>query len=195
MAHVAPVTPTLILANVREYPGRLQLLHLEDLDRGLANLVSKSGFNLTRVMQKETEIIATTTNGEGIGKKILRRRRQLAPHPTSKDEFRTTRAAKEFLGNLHLVRRGHEAADSARLGVNMTAAVREPRYHYLRALCRLYISDYICADYASTTLPAVCANILEDEVPALIREYTSRNSRVSWLWLWTRLFSLSSRKQ
>lgn len=44
-------------------------------------------------------------------------------------------------------------------------------YHYLRALCRVYLVDWVCTGY---DLPAVCAD-LSEELSGLVNEYTHDN--------------------
>ncbi len=53
---------------------------------------------------------------------------------------------------------------------------RKPEVIYTRALCRIYLSDFICADY---DLPAVCHDILED-VDTFTSEYESKERAKAW---------------
>ncbi len=53
---------------------------------------------------------------------------------------------------------------------------RKPEIFYTRALCRIYISDFICANYE---LPAVCSDILDD-VDAFTTEYEVKQKDKVW---------------
>ena len=54
------------------------------------------------------------------------------------------------------------------------------RTAYVRAVCRLYLTDYLCFDY---DLPPLCRNI-SDEVAPLLEKFSQLNkgSYVRWLW-------------
>jgi hypothetical protein len=51
-----------------------------------------------------------------------------------------------------------------------------PEVVYTRALCRIYLADFVCGDYA---LPPVCRDILE-EVDAFSLEYESKQRAEAW---------------
>ena len=54
-----------------------------------------------------------------------------------------------------------------------TASQVEYAYFYVRAFCRIYLSDYICAGYE---LPLVCRD-MHEEVKDLVRDHLAEKQK------------------
>ena len=137
----------------------LRLFRLEDFDNELQRLSVESGVK---------EIYSLYTK---FGKK------DLSPHESSKDPLKTTLAAKSFLSYASVDAYNMFYSDSngtmQRLDIQGGFALSEYQERaraYLVAICRFYITDYICAGY---NLPADCQFIME-EVLITVREFKQR---------------------
>jgi hypothetical protein len=82
----------------------------------------------------------------------------LGHHPSSKDPHNTSQAAHELFDEfLDVIRDNNDTSTSCE--TNPSGTQRKPGAVYLRSICRLYLMDFICADYA---LPEACGGILLD---------------------------------
>ena len=102
--------------------------------------------------------------------------KDLSPHVTTGDPLKTTLAAKSFLSYASVdafnalygaqVNQSdlEEGTSNWRLGIPEGVeliAYQEKAKSYLIAICRIYFSDYVCADYA---LPNDCQFLIEEAV-------------------------------
>jgi len=174
LAHIAPQIGSIHLANLLEAPKQpLQVYRTESFNSEWKRLADDCGVRQLHLMYKK------------FGS------RDLAPHASSKDPLQTSLAAKSFLSyasidayNMLYSHRNpsldkdnstgddsvgrDSSAETERLGVphGVTLEAHALRARaYLVAICRLYITDYICAGYA---LPKDCEFILQ-EVEQLVR--------------------------
>eukprot|EP01036_Dinobryon_divergens_P022453 gene22453-30710_t len=162
--HLVPQVGTIYLGKKVETQRQpLRLFRFEDFDNELKRLSVESGVK---------EIYALYTK---FGKT------DLSPHETSKDPLKTTLAAKSFLSYASV-----DAYNTFYSGSNGTmqrldipsgfalSEYQERARAYLVAICRFYITDYICAGYK---LPADCQFIME-EVLTSVREFKRREEEI-----------------
>ncbi len=223
MAHIAPQVGTIFAANLAEsLPLRQYKLEaFRDEWRSLSEETAQP-----RLLQVR-EALKNHTN--------------LWSHPSSGDEYNTTRASSEFIENATVItmeqlKQAEEKERAARVAravrelervqvqfklglaentevIAATTAVdrlraeensatqssrpykitdtvadtgtpfwltlpefRTQEVYYTRALCRIYLSDFICTDYS---LPDVCADIIED-VDIYTAEYELKQREKAW---------------
>ena len=165
MLHIAPQIGTLHYALEME-GGHINLFHLGDnFNSNWAQMADASGFP---------------------GLADLSDMKQAFPHSSSEDKYGTTLAArgalaaavaldKSNIGTDVGFRTGDQSCSNRSDSIigdsvicNDSIALRgTTSYHYLRAICRVYLSDYICTGFP---LPLACADLI-DEADELAREF------------------------
>lgn len=182
--HLAPQIGTIYLGNTveevtvpmvarkgkKEPPRGLHLYKVEDFNN-----------EWTRLSQ-DSEVSQLALIYRALGGK------DVTPHPTSKDPLKTSFAAKSFLSYASIDAYNMFFSSSStsfpasshgkkeRLdippGETLDSFQQKARV-YLTAICRYYLTDYICAGYE---LPADCAFLLE-EVELTVKEYNTRSRK------------------
>lgn len=143
MVHLVPAIGTLMLAHKVE--GRaLRLFRLEAFDQHWAQLSNETALPLNALYMKRTS-------------------KQWMDHASSKDPHGTTAMAKGFLSHaspdaLQRYGNGTEGHRTAPIGYSLPQYKEQARKS-LRALCRIYLADYLCTGYS---LPADCEDLLDE---------------------------------
>lgn len=84
---------------------------------------------------------------------------QLASHTSSNDPNGTKNAAYRFFNPiLNNTKKYYDDNDIKSLN-KTEEKLYNISYHYMRAVCRIYLPDYTCLNYQ---LPKICQNILDD---------------------------------
>ena len=142
MAHIAPQVGTILTAHNLEKQG-LRLYKLEHLETEWKRLSKDSGF---------TKLIDAF------------KPQFLGHHKSSNDPFNTTYIAKLYFQEYLDSNDSTWFVNHSLLGVIPNL---KPNAFYLRAICRIYLIDFICGNY---TLPDICSD-LKSEYIQIINNY------------------------
>lgn len=154
MPHIAPQIGTMLSAHRIEKDGKskLHLFKLEKFEEEWDRLTAESKF----------DGLATVYSAK-----------QLVTHVSSEDPLNTTRSARSFL---NLALRPVDGLMSARDMQQLRVAAK-----YMRAICRIYLLDFVCMGY---DLPEPCADLtveLADILKSRLHpEHTSHRRTHVW---------------
>lgn len=153
IAHIAPQIGTLLTALAVEQQ-ELRLFKMEDFDLEWKRLSKESGFK---------ELVDAY------------KPQFLGHHKSSSDPFNTTYIAKLYFD------------EYIQLNHNKTQYIFDhkkvkPNEVYFRALCRVYLIDFVCTDYK---LPPICVDLIT-EFDILVDNYTRDNPSSTSFWNYSR---------
>lgn len=146
ISHIIPQIPTILLAQKVEGDG-FHIYRLADFDNDWSKMVNES--QLTKLQ--------SVYRGRG--------EREWNHHSSSLDPYGTTLAAKAFLSfasvdafNQFGMNISEENLKSIPSGYTQQEYRHVARQH-LRAVCRIYLTDFLCLNY---TLPADCSDLQQE---------------------------------
>lgn len=158
LRHLAPMIGTLILAHKVERGMPLRLYKVEEFSKQWHQLANDTGIPaLSEVLSIiDANDLHRRTSGQ--------RARLGSIKPSDNDPLNTSYVAKSYLSHASV-----DASNKFGLSLNKrvlprpegisSADYKAAAHRDLRAICRMYLTDYLCTGY---TLPADCASLLEE---------------------------------
>jgi hypothetical protein len=147
LEHIAPYIGTLHMAYLKNSIN-FKVFRLENFENDWKKLSKDTGFH------RLNDIYLSN---------------QISPHKSSKDPLNTTKNSKLFFKNyLNNIYGNLSQFDNNITNINKFK--NESSYYYMRALCRVYLSDFLCTGY---NLPLICQDIVL-EINPLIESYIKR---------------------